>query len=167
MTTTPAERIEIPHTLLSALLAVPLPQGAARTSADPPPRTAASSAEGSSTLRIVKIAPAGDVIHVFSHIRKTYRIQWVVLEGGGAAPPCLASLTQAARPVGGSAKRTTIAGGTSKKATKARNAPSQARETPVQAMWVSLDDVTDAKWVHVTVLNRRAPISCLSISRFA
>ena len=107
---------------------------------------AASSAEGSSTLRIVKIAPAGDVIHIFSHIRKTYRIQWVVLEGGGAAPPCLASPTQAAPPVGGPSKRTNAVGG--KKAARARNAPcttGHQRETPVQAMWVPLDDVTDAK----------------------
>ena len=89
------------HTLLSALLAVPLAQPA-RTSADPP-GMAASSAEGSSTVRIVQMAPAGDVVHIFSHIRKTYRVQWVVLEGGGPAPPCLASPThcQAARPGGG------------------------------------------------------------------
>jgi len=28
---------------------------------------------------------------VFSHIRKTYRVQWVVLEGGGPSPPALAT----------------------------------------------------------------------------
>ncbi|EJD02473.1 DNA glycosylase [Fomitiporia mediterranea MF3/22] len=43
--------------------------------------------DGSSTkveqdgLRIVKMKPAGDVLHVFSHIRKTYRVQWILLEG--------------------------------------------------------------------------------------
>lgn len=35
---------------------------------------------------IVKIQPAGDVIHVFSHIRKTYRVQWVIIEGGDEPP---------------------------------------------------------------------------------
>ncbi|PPQ87673.1 hypothetical protein CVT25_011440 [Psilocybe cyanescens] len=38
---------------------------------------------------IVKIQPVGDVVHVFSHIRKTYRIQWVVLEGGVNPPAIL------------------------------------------------------------------------------
>jgi hypothetical protein len=33
----------------------------------------------------------GDVLHVFSHIRKTYRVQWVVLEGAGTTPPQLAT----------------------------------------------------------------------------
>ena len=112
---------------------------------------AASSTEDSSTLRIVKIAPAGDVIHIFSHIRKTYRIQWVVLDGRGSTPPCLASespTTQpAAYPHGGPPKRTANAAG-GKKAVNARNAPYKAGhqpKTPVQAMWVPLDDVTDAK----------------------
>ncbi|KAG8221332.1 DNA glycosylase [Butyriboletus roseoflavus] len=34
-------------------------------------------------MRIVHVKPAGDVIHVFSHLRKTYRVQWVLLKGGG------------------------------------------------------------------------------------
>jgi A/G-specific adenine glycosylase len=34
-------------------------------------------------VRVKKIQLAGDVLHIFSHIRKTYRVQWVVLEGGG------------------------------------------------------------------------------------
>ncbi|KAK0199093.1 DNA glycosylase [Armillaria mellea] len=35
---------------------------------------------------VVKIQPAGDVVHVFSHIRKTYRVQWVIIEGGDGPP---------------------------------------------------------------------------------
>ncbi|THH10699.1 hypothetical protein EW145_g1137 [Phellinidium pouzarii] len=34
------------------------------------------------TLQITKMKPAGDVLHIFSHIRKTYRVQWILLEGG-------------------------------------------------------------------------------------
>ncbi|KZT70461.1 DNA glycosylase [Daedalea quercina L-15889] len=148
VTTTSAELIEIPHMLLSGILTVPPPQYAARTSAHQT-KKAPSGSEDSSTLRIVKIAPAGDVIHIFSHIKKTYRIQWVVLEGGGADPPCLASLRP--YPAGGPTrtKRTIDVGG--KKPTKARNAPSKARQpelppvgTPIQAMWITLDDVMNA-----------------------
>ena len=40
-----------------------------------------------SAVCVVKIVPAGDVLHIFSHIRKTYRVQWVVLEGGSADGP--------------------------------------------------------------------------------
>ncbi|TFY51505.1 hypothetical protein EVJ58_g10530 [Rhodofomes roseus] len=141
------EQIEIPHTLLSGILAVPLPQYAARTSADQTYK-ASSSSEGSSTLRIVKVAPAGDVIHIFSHIKKTYRIQWVVLEGGSAEPPCLAPLSPPA-PVGGPTKRAVNADG--KKSSKVRKAPSKAgqpkalhSEAPVQAMWMPMDDVINA-----------------------
>ncbi|KAJ4479837.1 DNA glycosylase [Lentinula lateritia] len=38
--------------------------------------------------RVVNITPMGDVSHVFSHIKKTYRVQWVVIEGG-CVPPVL------------------------------------------------------------------------------
>ncbi|CAA7268367.1 unnamed protein product [Cyclocybe aegerita] len=40
-------------------------------------------------LTITKITPVGEVLHVFSHIRKTYKVQWVVLEGGAEPPPPL------------------------------------------------------------------------------
>ncbi|KAF8828190.1 hypothetical protein HHX47_DHR4000635 [Lentinula edodes] len=38
--------------------------------------------------RVVNVTPMGDVSHVFSHIKKTYRVQWVVIEGG-TQPPLL------------------------------------------------------------------------------
>jgi len=38
---------------------------------------------------IARIQPVGDVLHIFSHIRKTYRVQWVVLEGGVSPPSIL------------------------------------------------------------------------------
>ncbi|KAJ7810132.1 DNA glycosylase [Mycena leptocephala] len=41
------------------------------------------------SLRITKVQPVGDVVHVFSHIKKTYRVQWVLLEGT-PDPPQLA-----------------------------------------------------------------------------
>lgn len=45
-------------------------------------------------LRLIKVVPVGDVVHVFSHIRKTYRVQWVVLEGGDEPPATRADKTQ-------------------------------------------------------------------------
>ena len=80
----------------------------------------------SGALRLVEIERAGDVLHVFSHIRKTYRVQWVVLEGGGASPPELATRAVASgRP----------------KATKQKVTGSQKLES----MWVLLDEVEKAK----------------------
>ena len=38
------------------------------------------------SLSVKKIELAGDVLHIFSHIRKTYRVQWVLLEGGSKLP---------------------------------------------------------------------------------
>ncbi|KIM42337.1 hypothetical protein M413DRAFT_444760 [Hebeloma cylindrosporum] len=40
-------------------------------------------------LAISSIQPVGDVLHVFSHIKKTYRVQRVILEGGANPPPTL------------------------------------------------------------------------------
>ena len=76
--------------------------------------------------RLVKIERAGDVLHVFSHIRKTYRVQWVILEGGGADPPELA-------------KRSSLLSGT-KKTRVAAGLPKK-----LESMWVLLGDVEKAK----------------------
>ncbi|KAK2461003.1 hypothetical protein APHAL10511_006944 [Amanita phalloides] len=38
------------------------------------------------TCRVENIVTVGDVVHVFSHIKKTYRVQWVILEGGQGCP---------------------------------------------------------------------------------
>jgi len=90
----------------------------------PPPldtrSNAGADAARSSVPRLVKIERAGDVLHVFSHIRKTYRVQWVVLEGGGASPPELV-------------------------AAMARPKPKAAGPPKVESMWVLLDEVEKAK----------------------
>ena len=74
--------------------------------------------------RLVKIERAGDVLHVFSHIRKTYRVQWVVLDGGSASPPELAD-------------RSALV--SSPKKTKDAGSPK------LESMWILLDDVEKAK----------------------
>ena len=47
----------------------------------------------SDILRIVTIKAVGDMVHVFSHIKKTYCVQWVILEGGEDEPPGLPQRT--------------------------------------------------------------------------
>jgi A/G-specific adenine glycosylase len=99
---------------------------------NPPPvdsqSKAADTAQSESGVpRLVKIERAGDVLHVFSHIRKTYRVQWVVLEGGdGANPPELA-------------KRSSLASRSTKKTKVATGLPK------LESMWIPLDDVEKAK----------------------
>ncbi|KAJ7487767.1 DNA glycosylase [Mycena latifolia] len=80
--TSKARQLKIPHEILPTLLheSVRLHDAAGKS----------SEADGSTSLRITKVQPAGDVVHIFSHIRKTYRVQWVLLEGT-PAPPQLAS----------------------------------------------------------------------------
>ncbi|EIN08854.1 DNA glycosylase [Punctularia strigosozonata HHB-11173 SS5] len=84
------ELLKVPHTLLCDLLAV-----------SPPPFTNPSQEHGTAVVaaedgvanggvQITSVRTVGDVIHVFSHIRKTYRVQWVILEGG-QTPPALKS----------------------------------------------------------------------------
>jgi A/G-specific adenine glycosylase len=109
------EERETAMTLLSCLIKSPLldsfPKAADTARSDVP--------------RLVKIERAGDVLHVFSHIRKTYRVQWVLLEGGGASPPELAKRSALAS----SAKKTKGAAGLPK----------------LESMWILLDDVEKAK----------------------
>jgi len=81
-------------------------------------------------LRLVKIERAGDVLHVFSHIRKTYRVQWVVLEGG-SSPPELARRSSSTLAASGRRPN---------KKTKVKDTGSPKLES----MWVSLDDVEKA-----------------------
>ncbi|KAK0233868.1 DNA glycosylase [Armillaria fumosa] len=42
--------------------------------------------QSDASYTIIKTQLAGDVVHVFSHIRKTYRLQWVVIEGRDEPP---------------------------------------------------------------------------------
>lgn len=97
-----------------------------------------------SDLQISKIKSAGDVIHVFSHIRKTYRVQWVLLEGGGSAPPLLASRppVTATSQAKGKRKAETTQG-------KAAVDIIGPQEQPVTTKWVPFDEDMEAKCVSL------------------
>ncbi|KAJ7207083.1 DNA glycosylase [Mycena pura] len=83
----PARLAKIPQQILSTLLHASIRLGDA------------------DILQITKVQPAGDVVHVFSHIKKTYRVQWVLLEGT-PEPPRLASPRDAGKETGWCRSRT-------------------------------------------------------------
>ncbi|KAI9459169.1 DNA glycosylase [Lactarius psammicola] len=114
----PSEESETAMTLLSSLIKSPPLD----------PRSEAEDTTGPSTLRLVKIERAGDVLHVFSHIRKTYRVQWVVLEGG-TRPPELARRSTSAVPRKPGSKRAKVSDDSPKS----------------ESMWVRFDEVEEAK----------------------
>ncbi|KAF8634840.1 hypothetical protein AX17_004090 [Amanita inopinata Kibby_2008] len=72
--------------------------------------------------QVKSIIPVGDVIHIFSHIRKTYRVQWVILEGGVTQPELAIRF----------------------RTTKRRGSPGSDSEATTDIMWCSVPEVTDA-----------------------
>ncbi|KAF7972150.1 hypothetical protein HWV62_18796 [Athelia sp. TMB] len=90
-------------------------------------------------LRIADIRAAGDVPHVFSHIKKTYRVQWVLLEGGEETPPALAPTKAAVAPVVTAPKGKGAVGKVNK------NAKTSGKDLGGSARWLPLEDVADAK----------------------
>ncbi|KAF8488063.1 DNA glycosylase [Gautieria morchelliformis] len=72
--------LEISHSIIDNLLAAPPPRY------PPSNEERAIGASDGVRLRITDIRHVGDTLHVFSHIRKTYRIFSVVLQGGSSRP---------------------------------------------------------------------------------
>lgn len=142
----------IPHELLSTLLAVP-PQPYTRPARRRTPGDASSNELG--PLIIAEIIPAGDVVHVFSHIKKTYRIQWVLLTGGGPEPPPLAHPLEREAGVGGGTTRTATDAdaGRDLKPSRGQRKGAKRQKTGVAgaplsleaATWKLLAEVPDAK----------------------
>jgi hypothetical protein len=99
--TTPLRKIA--HNVLSELLAIaPILSGEEDTLAD-------SVETSRSSVILQSVKPAGDILHIFSHIRKTYRVQWVLLDGGQQPPALLKSDTKSeARQTKGVIKRNKI-----------------------------------------------------------
>lgn len=66
--------LDLPYSVLVDLLAVPPPKGR-------------GSAVSQDKLRITDMRDLGRTVHVFSHIKKTYQIMSVIMQGGAAPPP--------------------------------------------------------------------------------
>ena len=101
---------EIPKALLHQLLQ--------------PSAPSCGESESTDAFRIKFVKPVQDVVHVFSHIKKTYRPQWVVLEGG-ITPPSV------------------------KRQTDADKGEKQGLDDDCsrQINWVKMDDVANTKFV--------------------
>ena len=168
VTTKPGAQAAMAHTVLSALLVSPPPpppvappRGRARSSKpvgepDGAPRHRSKPSGESedlgdggaslSALRMVKVVPAGDVLHVFSHIRKTYRTQWVVLQGGGGPPPLVPDPDLGVLSGTGVPPATKTKPGPQKKKAKKNDAAKTPAKGPT-TQWVEMEAVADAKCV--------------------
>jgi len=88
-----------------------------------------------SSPSIATIVSIGDVNHVFSHIKKTYTVQWVLLEGGERPPPLA--------PIPSPKKRQ----GPGNRGVKSMSAKKGGAAGLGEVCWVSLDSVEDTKHV--------------------
>ncbi|KAG1861903.1 DNA glycosylase [Suillus tomentosus] len=68
---------KIPYTLLQELLIHPPSSNGDKERLKKLPNSDTSN----TVPKVIQVTSAGDVVHVFSHIKKTYRVQWVLLEG--------------------------------------------------------------------------------------
>ena len=108
-------------------------------------------------LQLVQMKPAGDVLHIFSHIRKTYRIQWILLEGNNddsevqdiEEPPSLN--LEYAPPSAKQSKGAAIKPKKPKKASAKDAVKKKAGSSPC-LRWVKYEDVQDAKYVYSLIV---------------
>jgi A/G-specific adenine glycosylase len=138
-----AEMQKVIHTMLCDLLAV-----APRPSSGPSKRQngTTSTAEEESAkdkVRIASVKSVGNVIHVFSHIRKTYRVQWVVLEGASTPPVLKTSPFPSATTKRRKGKKATVEARVDALATEINGEV----QNPDRCRWTPLDQVSNAKYV--------------------
>jgi A/G-specific adenine glycosylase len=124
---------EIPYTLLQELLMHP-----PSSPSDKEP----SKSKSYNVPKVIQVMSAGDVVHVFSHIKKTYRVQWVLMEGD-ELPPLRLAVTpdQATRENGNRAKNRKGKQQVSEVSEVELNTNSQT----LGAQWVPFTQVEDAK----------------------
>jgi hypothetical protein len=118
-------------------------------------RSVATVKEGQ--LQISRVTNAGELQHIFSHIRMEYAVRWVVLEGGPGLPevragPAANSVAKSKSSANGKGPEKTKKGGKAVSAKGKRrvlNEESQEAEVEagVTARWVRLEEVGDAKSV--------------------
>ena len=135
---TPAELRNIGQEVAQEVLLSPLPE-----------YKLSSPMKGMSTdtcpLRIAKVKPAGDVLHIFSHIRKTYRVQWVLLEGGGEPPELNPAYQCSTSPPEAEEKPNAKAKSKAKVSDTKVSAKSKNKEQSPSVRWVRYEDVEEAK----------------------
>lgn len=92
--------------------------------------------------KVIQVTSAGDVVHVFSHIKKTYRVQWVLLEGDE-----LPQLRPAVPPGQGTRENDSCAKNPKGKQKRSEVSEVELDTIPqtLNAQWVPLTQVEDAK----------------------
>ncbi|KAG1781887.1 DNA glycosylase [Suillus placidus] len=128
---------EIPYTLLQELLVQPPSSHSDKM----PLKKLATSNSSYNVPEVIQVTSAGDVVHIFSHIKKTYRVQWVLLEGDE-----LPQLRQTVSPDQGAREN-----GNRAKNPKGKHKGSEVSEVELNtipqtlsAQWVPLTQVLDA-----------------------
>lgn len=104
--------------------------------------------------KITHVKPAGDVVHVFSHIKKTYRVQWVLLESEGDEPPQLrptGSLDQIASNDGNRVRQPKGKRRRLEEGSEVSEMEVDATLETLNAQWVPLAQVEDAKYVFLSL----------------
>jgi A/G-specific adenine glycosylase len=100
--------------------------------------------------KITHVKPAGDVVHVFSHIKKTYRVQWVLLESEGDEPPQFRSTVypdQVARKNSNRARKPKGKQRRLEETSELSEVEVDATPKTLSAQWVPLAQVEDVKYV--------------------
>jgi A/G-specific adenine glycosylase len=100
--------------------------------------------------KIAHVKPAGDVVHVFSHIKKTYRVQWVLLESEGDEPPQFRSTVypdQVARKNSNRARKPKGKQRRLEETSELSEVEVDATPKTLSAQWVPLAQVEDVKYV--------------------
>jgi A/G-specific adenine glycosylase len=131
---------DIPYTLLQELLMHP----PSSHSDKEPLKKLANSNSSYDVAKVIQVMSAGDVVHVFSHIKKTYRVQWVLLEGNELPQlrPTV-SIEQGARENGSHAKNPKG----KQKVSEVSEVELNAIQQTLSAQWVPLAKVEDTKLV--------------------
>jgi A/G-specific adenine glycosylase len=100
--------------------------------------------------KITHVKPAGDVVHVFSHIKKTYRVQWVLLESEEDDPPRFrptVSPDQVARENGNRSRDPKSKQRRLEEESELSEVGADATPDTLSAQWVPLAEVEDVKYV--------------------
>lgn len=100
-------------------------------------------------LQVMDLQPAGEVLHIFSHIRKTYCLRWVILEGG-SEPPALratpvASTARHGKKHSAKTAKKSVKGRRKRGTSEGEDEEADIVECAVSARWVPIDEVRDAK----------------------
>jgi A/G-specific adenine glycosylase len=110
-------------------------------------------------VAISTIRPASDVIHVFSHIRKTYKPQWVVIEGTGY-PPSLSTSPANVTPAR-KGRKSVAPKETSVQLQQGTDLVDDTNRTD-DAIWVPLHQVMQTKYVPLFSWSNGTLIRCFS-----